>query len=186
MPRHARELRTSADRASEAHASQRPRTVLWLVLLAIAVMASIWLLRSAGNGDTAPDTAAARPTPDASPMGDGASNINDPAGAKTDGAPAPDAPAADAPAEPIAASAIPPEFPLDAVRRGESGRVLLKVPVGVDGQPGGISVIESSGSEVLDRAALEAVSRWRFQPARRDGEEAASTLEIPIDFRPPG
>ena len=41
-----------------------------------------------------------------------------------------------------------------------------------------------SGSRDLDRAALQAVSRWRFQPARdADGNAVPGRLSVPIDFK---
>ncbi|OHE84437.1 MAG: hypothetical protein A2190_12280 [Lysobacterales bacterium RIFOXYA1_FULL_69_10] len=160
-----------------------PRSLFWLVVMALAVVAAIWALRSTNDDATPPgpepDQVVTRSTPETAPV------VTDKDALATR-APPVDGRPANAPAEAIPASAIPPEFPLEAVRRGESGRVLLKVAVGVDGAPGAIAVARSSGSELLDRAALEAVSRWRFRPARRDGDDVASTLEIPIDFRPPG
>ena len=160
-----------------------PRGLLWLVVMALIVAAAVWALRSTDDGirPAGPETdqSLTRSAPEAAPV------VSDESATSSRTRPASGRPA-NAPAEPIPASAIPPQFPLEAVRRGESGQVLLKVPVAVDGTPGGISVARSSGTELLDRAALDAVSRWRFRPARRDGDDVASTLEIPIDFRPPG
>ncbi|HEX2931804.1 MAG TPA: energy transducer TonB [Candidatus Binatia bacterium] len=41
----------------------------------------------------------------------------------------------------------------------------------------------SSGSEALDRAAAEAIKRWRFHPARYGDKAVESWLRIPIEFR---
>ena len=160
-----------------------PRSLSWLVVMALVVAAAIWALRSTDDGVRPPEPEADQSITRSE---HGAESVVADEDAPATGTPPAQGRPANAPAEPVPASAIPPEFPLEAVRRGESGRVLLKVPVAVNGTPGGISVVRSSGSELLDRAALEAVSRWRFLPARRDGDDVASTLEIPIDFRPPG
>jgi len=90
------------------------------------------------------------------------------------------------PSPPIAipAHAIPPAFPIDAVRRGESGTVVLDVVVGIDGLPRTIGYAQRSGSEILDKAALDAVTKWRFQPAIRGGKAVEEAVEIPFDFEP--
>lgn len=67
--------------------------------------------------------------------------------------------------------------------RGASGEVVLRVHVEVDGFPHRVEIERSSGSRVLDRAAVDAARRWRFEAALRDGEPVASELLIPIDFR---
>ncbi len=104
------------------------------------------------------------------------------------------APAAAAP-EPVASAAsdrpVPlpeqspaPTYPPAALRRGESGTVVVQVDVGIDGSPLDARVIERSGSRELDRAALDAVRGWRFQPAMSNGQPMQGSLEIPFDFKP--
>lgn len=77
----------------------------------------------------------------------------------------------------------PPEYPPVARRRGEAGTVLLSVWVEADGRAGEVSVRQGSGSARLDRAALDAVRRWRFVPAKNGGVALASRIEVPIIFR---
>ncbi|RMD68336.1 MAG: energy transducer TonB, partial [Gammaproteobacteria bacterium] len=76
-----------------------------------------------------------------------------------------------------------PRYPRLARRRGLEGEVLLEVKVGSAGLPLRVRVVRSSGHPVLDRAALEAVSRWRFAPARRGGIPVTATTRIPVRFR---
>ena len=57
-----------------------------------------------------------------------------------------------------------PEFPRDALRAGQSGEVLVEYTVGTDGSVTAARVVDSNPGRVFDRAALEAVQRWRFQP----------------------
>ena len=44
-------------------------------------------------------------------------------------------------------------------------------------------MLQSSGYPALDRAAVQAVEGWRFQPARRDGRDTGSLLYVPVVFR---
>lgn len=104
--------------------------------------------------------------------------------------PAPAAPAAStppgsSPAVPIPGYRITPQYPVAALRAGESGTVVLRVAVGIAGRPGEIDFARSSGSRELDNAARDAVEQWRFEPALRKGKPVASVVEIPIDFEPP-
>lgn len=83
---------------------------------------------------------------------------------------------------PIPGQSPQPRYPPSALRRGESGTVRVRVDVDAQGQPAGVALIQRSGSRDLDRAAMEVVRKWRFQPAQRDGKAVASSIEIPIDF----
>lgn len=95
--------------------------------------------------------------------------------------PAPAVPAA-SPATPIAALSPRPDYPAEALRRNEAGRVLLRVDVGADGIPTDIDFVDRSGSQSLDRAAMQAVRDWRFTPARDNGRAIASQVTVPVDF----
>jgi protein TonB len=76
-----------------------------------------------------------------------------------------------------------PRYPVAARRAGEQGTVTLKVLVGSDGLPQRLEVAESSGSSRLDTAALDAVRRWRFVPARRGATPIESWVLVPVVFR---
>ena len=86
----------------------------------------------------------------------------------------------DAPPMPISRPA--PAYPGSALRRGESGEVLVRVQVGVDGKPDHVEVVRGSGSRALDRAATQGVKKWRFEPARRGGQAVEGTVQVPIVF----
>jgi len=75
-----------------------------------------------------------------------------------------------------------PAYPEEARRRGEEGRVLLRVQVSPAGLPERVQVQSGSGSRTLDRVALAAVQRWRFVPARRGGVAVAGTVLVPLSF----
>jgi protein TonB len=77
----------------------------------------------------------------------------------------------------------PPSYPAIARRMGWEGTVVLEVEVQADGRVGDVSVAESSGHAVLDRAAADAVRAWRFEPAERLGEPVASHVRLPVQFQ---
>lgn len=116
--------------------------------------------------------------------------------------PAPPTPSAgaggDVAAAPVAAPAVElsasspvpiespgPTYPRRALRRGESGEVLLRIEVDARGVPAQVEVMSSSGSRDLDRAAVAAARRWRFRPAMRDGTPVAGVVNVPIAFTAP-
>ncbi|KEY86159.1 energy transducer TonB [Pseudomonas sp. P1B16] len=105
-------------------------------------------------------------------------------------APAPPAPAPHAPAPVTPASANAaylknpaPEYPQMAQRRGWEGTVLLRVEVLPSGKPGQIQVQKSSGRDALDAAALAAVKRWSFVPAKQGDVAQTGWVSVPIDFK---
>jgi periplasmic protein TonB len=73
-------------------------------------------------------------------------------------------------------------YPMDSRRRGEQGTVVLRVLVGRDGLPLDIAVERSSGHRSLDRAAREAVLRWRFRPVQINGVNVQATGLVPVKF----
>jgi len=97
-------------------------------------------------------------------------------------------PAAEAPIEPpryeMAYLNNPaPAYPPLARRAKEQGRVVLRVLVSASGAAQDVEVRTSSGYERLDRAAVEAVRRWRFAPARRGAQTVAAWALVPILFQ---
>lgn len=111
---------------------------------------------------------------------------------ETDAAPpeASDAPAAGPASDPsdevLAAVHLdnpPPSYPRASQRLGEEGEVLLRLEIAADGRVVAVTVLESSGHARLDRAAREAVARWRFAPARRAGVAVEWELEHRVVFR---
>ncbi|MEA9562740.1 MULTISPECIES: TonB family protein [unclassified Xanthomonas] len=78
----------------------------------------------------------------------------------------------------------PPRYPSAALRRGDAGDVVVRVDVDAAGNPGGVTLVQRSGSRDLDRAAMEAVRHWRFHPAQQNGQPVAGNLDIPFEFKP--
>lgn len=89
---------------------------------------------------------------------------------------------ASTPARPLPGATPAPRYPVSALRRGEGGEVLVRAEVGPDGVVTSVSLARPSGNRALDRAALDAVRRWRFEPARRDGVPTVDSVQVPIRF----
>lgn len=75
-----------------------------------------------------------------------------------------------------------PAYPPVSRRLREQGMVVLKVRVTTEGESEAVLVYRSSGSSRLDDAALAAVRRWRFVPAKRGTEAVESWVLVPIEF----
>lgn len=75
-----------------------------------------------------------------------------------------------------------PRYPSQARRRNQQGVVLLEVRLDEQGRQRSLNVLRSSGVESLDRAALQAVAAWRFNPETTDGQAVPSRVHIPIQF----
>lgn len=76
-----------------------------------------------------------------------------------------------------------PRYPYLARRRGQEGRVILRVLVGAAGDAKAVSIRRSSGYRLLDEAALKAVGAWRFVPARVAERPVAGAVDVPVSFR---
>lgn len=76
-----------------------------------------------------------------------------------------------------------PRYPTSAQRAGIEGWVEVDFSVGTDGEVHDAKVARAQPRHVFDRAALEAVDRWRFQPAMRDGKPVEAKLRRRIVFK---
>lgn len=79
-------------------------------------------------------------------------------------------------------NAARPAYPLMARMRGYEGVVLLAVEVLTDGRAGEVRIKKSSGYDLLDQSALNAVRVWRFEPARKIDTPLVMTVDIPVRF----
>jgi len=101
-----------------------------------------------------------------------------------------------APPAPVIAEAviIPPKFNADYLdnpapgypslskRLGEQGKVFLRVLVNSQGFPDKVEIDKSSGFARLDNAALHAVERWKFVPARQGAQAVVASVIVPVSF----
>jgi protein TonB len=86
-------------------------------------------------------------------------------------------------ASPGLSANLKPAYPELARLRGQEGLVVLLAEVDERGAAKSVSVQRSSGYGLLDEAAVSAVQRWRFRPARLAGAAVAGRVLVPVEFR---
>jgi TonB family protein len=81
---------------------------------------------------------------------------------------------------------VQPVYPESAKDAGVQGTVLLHAVVGMDGRPLQLQVLNSQINPDLARAAVEAVSQWRYQPTLLNGEpvEIDTTIQVKFSLAP--
>lgn len=85
--------------------------------------------------------------------------------------------------EPIPIQKFAPEYPAAARKRRTEGWVELQFMVGINGTPTQIEVMRAEPSGMFDRAAIRAVSRWKFKPAQREGSDVEAMARTTISFK---
>lgn len=75
-----------------------------------------------------------------------------------------------------------PAYPPRAAALDQQGEALVRVLVTPEGEQEEVQLWRSSGFDLLDRAALAAVRRWRFEPYRRNGTAQAAWVQVPVRF----
>ena len=103
----------------------------------------------------------------------------------------PTAPAPEPPQEPIRIGGpipapaqtrrVEPIYPDIAVRAKLEGMVIIEAIVDTEGRPQSLNVLRSQGP-LLDRAALDAVTQWRYEPLLYHGEAVPFVLTVTISF----
>ena len=77
---------------------------------------------------------------------------------------------------------VEPEFSEEARKAKYQGTVLMTIEVGEDGKPHRLRILRGLGLG-LDEKAIEAVSRWKFKPAQRNGHPVRAAATIEVNFR---
>ena len=75
--------------------------------------------------------------------------------------------------------------PEEALRDSLEGKVFLKFIVNVDGSVSDVKVLRTTGSKVFQKAAIDAISQFRFKPAEHNGKPVAVWMTQPVTFRLP-
>ncbi len=83
----------------------------------------------------------------------------------------------------VLTEAAAPHYPPSAVRSRQEGWVQLSFKIDADGRTSDIKVVESQPRRVFDRAAMEAVQRYRFTPAMKNGVAVSTTKQQRIEFK---
>jgi periplasmic protein TonB len=77
----------------------------------------------------------------------------------------------------------PPSYPRAARRRGMEGLVEINALVDKQGKVKEQQLYQSSGYTILDRAALKAVRKWRFDPGIKNGTICEMWVKVPVRFQ---
>lgn len=76
-----------------------------------------------------------------------------------------------------------PYYPVDVIRSGGEGTVVLSIYILADGRVGDVRLISSSGITKLDQSAMREAKKWRFVPGTSDGKPMAMWKQVPVTFR---
>ena len=76
-----------------------------------------------------------------------------------------------------------PPYPDKARKEAHEGTVTIAIDVDSSGNPGSVTIRNSSGFPELDEATVKHVkTAWKFHPAIIDGQPASATVVVPVVF----
>jgi protein TonB len=75
----------------------------------------------------------------------------------------------------------PPTYPFEMRRAGIAGEVLVDFLVDSEGDVQNAYAIKSTQRE-FEAAAVQAVSKWKFRPGRKNGQNVVTHMQVPIVF----
>jgi protein TonB len=79
---------------------------------------------------------------------------------------------------------VAPVYPAQALSRGQSGEVRVRLTVDGSGRVSDVQVLSAAPAGVFDQAATNAVRKWRFEPIVRNGRSVEASVTTTISFRP--
>jgi len=79
---------------------------------------------------------------------------------------------------------VAPTYPPQALARGQSGEVRVRLMLDTDGRVADVEVLSGSPPGVFEKAAVNAVRKWRFAPVLKDGRPIDASVTTTISFRP--
>lgn len=82
---------------------------------------------------------------------------------------------------PVPVRTTSPRVPEEFTRAGKPGLVTVNFSVDEQGSVQDAKVVKTT-AEILDAPAVEAVMKWKFKPAKKDGQPFAMRVSIPIKF----
>jgi len=180
---HPHDYRDSADPAPTQKRDSAVSPWLWaLLILALVALPAWWWIRNSAEM-TVPAAAPTMTTDATQP----AQTLPEPATQRPAAMVHKTTPRAtalrDRTAQPLASNPAP-AYPPRALRAGVEGSVIARVQVDAKGRVSDAQIVQRSGDRdrELDRAVLETVREWRFEPAIRDGRAVASVVNVPVDF----
>ena len=85
--------------------------------------------------------------------------------------------------DPVMTKYVQPRFPTQAQRTRTQGWVVVGYTVDTDGNVSGARVVDAQPRHLFDREAINAVERWKYKPATRDGTPVEAKLQRKIEFK---
>jgi protein TonB len=82
---------------------------------------------------------------------------------------------------PVPVKTPPPRYPDSLKREGVSGVVAVTIVIDETGAVSSTTVAKSSHPD-FERPAMEAVSKWKFKPAKKDGAAVKVKVTLPLRF----
>ena len=82
---------------------------------------------------------------------------------------------------PVPVRTVAPEYPAEMQASGTSGIVMLSCAIDEKGAVTEAKVTKTT-NEAFNQAAVAAVGKWKFRPARKDGQPVAVLISIPVKF----
>jgi TonB family protein len=85
--------------------------------------------------------------------------------------------------EPRLIQRVSPDYPPEAARRRIEGSVEVSFTVSPDGKVSDILIVNAEPSDIFDRAAVDAVRRWRYDPKKVGGVPIEAHLQARVQFK---
>jgi len=82
---------------------------------------------------------------------------------------------------PVPVHAVPPVLSGTLRASGLSGMVSIKITIDENGNVTQAAVAKSTDTQ-FEQPALEAVNRWKFRPAKKDGRPVVAQVMVPVRF----
>jgi TonB family protein len=84
---------------------------------------------------------------------------------------------------PSATRKVDPAYPLELMRQNVGDTVILYAIIHIDGTVGNVRVLRSVDDRI-DQFATEAIAKWQFQPATKNGAPVDVEATFSIPFQP--
>jgi protein TonB len=85
--------------------------------------------------------------------------------------------------DPVMTKYVQPRFPTQAQRTRTEGWVVVGYTVDTEGNVSSARVVDAQPRHLFDREAINAVERWKYKPATRNGTPVEAKLQRKIEFK---
>jgi periplasmic protein TonB len=79
-------------------------------------------------------------------------------------------------------SALQPPYPPGRQRAEEEGSATVRVTIGISGRVSAVEVVRATHPDFADATRTQALRKWRFKPATKDGVAVESVREMTVRF----